>query len=162
MNDRGDNTLIRKSSKVLFMPNREVRRVPLDWEHPKDGAGNYIPLFARDYYTPEEISYLLAQGRIREEIQISLIADFGKVPDEKMGICVYETTTEGTPLSPVFPDTEPGRIALVRYCAVNVPAFAYYYVHARTWTQVLFGKDLMLFDLVEGDFDRAAESGKES
>lgn len=28
---------------------REVRRVPADWEHPKDEQGNCIPMYARSY-----------------------------------------------------------------------------------------------------------------
>lgn len=28
---------------------REIRRVPMDWEHPKDERGYFIPLFDRDY-----------------------------------------------------------------------------------------------------------------
>ena len=28
--------------------SREVRRVPMDWRHPKRGNGHYIPMFEKD------------------------------------------------------------------------------------------------------------------
>jgi hypothetical protein len=117
--------------------------------------GESIPLLPRNYYTDREIRDLLAQGHTKDEVESWMMPDFTNIPKSKMGICLYETTTEGTPKSPVYPDTESGRIALVRYCAVKVPAFGFYYVHAQTRAQVLFGEDLMVFNPEEGDFEPA-------
>jgi len=30
--------------------------------------------------------------------------DFSAVPADRLGLCVYETTTKGTPMTPVFVD----------------------------------------------------------
>jgi hypothetical protein len=57
---------------------REIRKVPLTgWQHPKDAWGNYFPL------NPKEMPE---------------IPDW----DDNYGFCIYETVSEGTPVSPVF------------------------------------------------------------
>ena len=65
--------------------------------------------------------------------------DFSAVPADRLGLCVYETTTEGTPMTPVFVDTPEGRWALVHYCATNVSTFADHRTSAQAWAEVLFG-----------------------
>lgn len=52
---------------------REIREVPENWQHPTNGLGAYEPMFAHSW-TKEEATCFQ----------------------------VYETVTEGTPLSPVF------------------------------------------------------------
>ena len=32
--------------------------------------------------------------------------DFSDVPEDQMGVCMYETTSEGCPISPVFKDPD--------------------------------------------------------
>lgn len=54
--------------------SREVRMVPPDWKHPKGGDGNYEPL-------------------LEEEMP-----DWSK--DERTHYQMYESTSEGTPMSP--------------------------------------------------------------
>lgn len=101
--------------------NREIRRVPLDWKHPQNEDGSYIPL--TEYTRFEDIWY---SGRTEEEAQRKyeegkqhMMPDFSEVPEEKMGICAYESFTEGTPISPVFPSAPEGRFALAKYCSEN-------------------------------------------
>jgi hypothetical protein len=55
---------------------REVRRVPSGWEHPKDASGTYTPLDCPPWTAEDATHFQL-----------------------------YETVTEGTPLSPVFATT---------------------------------------------------------
>lgn len=71
---------------------REVRKVPSDWQHPKDSAGRYTPLYDQpfcnadadpdddppdpDYYRPDWPE------------------------SERTHFQIYETVSEGTPLSP--------------------------------------------------------------
>src|SRR3954471_15330108 len=54
--------------------SREIRKVPKNWEHPKDEQGKYKPMFDEQDWTEEE------------------------------AVCfqIYETVSEGTPVSPMF------------------------------------------------------------
>ncbi|WP_454629580.1 hypothetical protein [Bradyrhizobium cenepequi] len=64
---------------------RQVRRVPSDWKHPRDGVGRYIPLeeSAPDEPSPDPVSHMPAwPTEARTHWQL------------------YEVTTEGTPVSP--------------------------------------------------------------
>jgi hypothetical protein len=72
----------------------------LEWEHPKDESGHFIPLSSRD---TARFAELTQDGWSPEEILTEFMPDFSTVPKKQMGLAVYETTTEGTPLSPVFP-----------------------------------------------------------
>lgn len=78
---------------------REVRRVPADWKHPIKENGGYIPLHHRsilefqDDSDPEE-------DKIQES---ELMPDFGESATHWQ---MYEDTTEGTPISPVFDNPE--------------------------------------------------------
>src|SRR5215213_3463065 len=131
-----------KTSKTPYMlVNREIRTVPLDWQHPTDTSGQPIPLLSLEQAdTPEELQELLAEGQSLEEITSRYMPDFSMVPDGQPGICVYETTTEGTPLTPVFPNTPEGRWALVHYCATRVSVFADRRANAEAWAELLFGR----------------------
>lgn len=46
---------------------REVRRVPANWEHPKDERGNFIPLFSSFTYNEAEIREGLRDGWLKNE-----------------------------------------------------------------------------------------------
>ena len=59
---------------------REARKVTADWQHPRDAEGKFIPMF-------EPQMGDLMKG-VRNHLQM------------------YETTTEGTPMSPVFAQAE--------------------------------------------------------
>lgn len=59
---------------------REVRKVSKDWKHPIDKNGAFIPMFEEDM--PHRNS------------------------KEKNHLMMYETTTEGTPISPAFDNPE--------------------------------------------------------
>jgi hypothetical protein len=97
---------------------REIRRVPLDWEHPRDSQGRYIPLYDETYKARCQrfiirFQSLVNGGEITETIVDELenmnylIADREMCrPDWKedveLGYCLYENVSEGTPVSPVF------------------------------------------------------------
>lgn len=90
---------------------REIRRVPAYWEHPRDTDGKYIPL--RDNYDE-------ALAEFEHDIQArglrGAIEDWGGGPREDdythygCQPCnwyqLYETVSEGTPLSPPFEKPE--------------------------------------------------------
>jgi hypothetical protein len=104
---------------------REIRRVPLGWDHPKDHRGQYLPLYDKDYDTaagewltalgkwesgedPDRTEYEAESGERRYYWEWSdsppdRESYRQKWPDgAEMGLCVYETVSEGTPISPVF------------------------------------------------------------
>lgn len=106
---------------------REIRRVPLGWQHPKNERGHYQPMrdetfdeaFARweqarqdwvndkdgertrifdTYYDGKEVAFEKWHGRSPDP-------DYYRPawPDDAvLGFCMYETVSEGTPVSPVF------------------------------------------------------------
>ncbi len=57
-----------------------------------------------------------------------------------MEIAAYETTTEGTPNSPAFPDTQECRVATVNYCAENATTYSDFKAGAEGRAAILFGK----------------------
>lgn len=103
---------------------REIRRVPADWEHPRDVYGHYIPLYDADFDEVEQKwvddRALWLKGEHPDQVEnANLIgtrfAEWGgPSPDpesyrnrswaaeEATHYQMYETVSEGTPLSPVF------------------------------------------------------------
>ena len=104
---------------------REVRRVPQGWEHPRDERGHFRPLFDRDYETEARewldaaIAWDLGTHKdVIEEPARKLESPFywewaGAPPDpesyrpkwtdeQRTHFQVYETVSEGTPLTPAF------------------------------------------------------------
>jgi hypothetical protein len=83
------------------MGHRIVKRVPLDFDHP---VGEAWP------------GYLAPEGLTDDEID----AWQGTDPPEGEGWQLWETTSEGSPVSPVFPSAE----ELADWCADNATWFA--------------------------------------
>jgi len=105
-----------RHAEISFIANREVRTVAKGWRHPKDAEGRYTPLL------PEQMP------------------DVTDGP-ERAWIVAYETTTEGTPISPAFPNTAEGRVALTAYCARNSKTWGLHTADEEAWAVVLFGQD---------------------
>ena len=108
------------------MGHREVRPVPLDWEHPtegttSDGKPRYRPLFSR-----ADLRFRLewnADNSDSEDAQEPVdLADYmPPIPEgTPLGYQLYETTTEGTPASPVFATLE----ELAAWCEDGATVFA--------------------------------------
>ena len=99
---------------------REIRRVPANWEHPKDDDGKYKPLLDEDFETKarEWLDNCIAwdNGTHEDAVEHKNDCPFfwqwgGDPPDENY--CrprfesaewyqVYETVSEGTPVTPPF------------------------------------------------------------
>lgn len=129
---------------AVILPPREVRRVPLDWQHPRDAQGKSIALDDHRHFTEETIAEYLEHDPdlTRVELEAGYMPDFTAVPREQMGIAAYEKTTEGTPVSSVYPDTPLGRYALLSYCARYVSVFGDSYNHSvDDWCELLFGRE---------------------
>jgi len=99
---------------IRIVPGREVRVIPAGWQHPVDSARRLIPLF------PSQMPPV--DGLALTEI------------------VAYETTSEGTPISPAFPNTQTGRLDLVRYCAAHCTTFGSFRAEAEAWAAILFGE----------------------
>lgn len=90
---------------------REVRKVPADWQHPKEGD-RYTPL--SDGYTKARDDFMakVAADGLQEALDYWGIApnqdDY--MPDWPEAECthfmMYEDTSEGTPISPAFATPE--------------------------------------------------------
>ena len=100
--------------ETSFAINREVRPVPLGWNHPRRD-GRFVPLL------PEQMPSL--DDELPRDI----------------GIAAYETTSEGTPISPFFLDDEEGRLMLVNWCAENSTVYGDHKADPETWAAILFG-----------------------
>ena len=138
---------------------RELRKVPANWEHPKKDDGKYQPMFNR-YYGDElnEWFYghqqwensthkdLVEQPELKEKYPFYAMYH-GNPPDveyyqtrkfkpeELTHIQLYESTTEGTPLSPVFKADE--LEALCAWAAENATTFATCKTTKEEWFRML-------------------------
>ena len=99
---------------------REVRRVPANWEHPKDEKGHYIPHHEHFPYDQEEIEEGLRDGWLSNEPPNYGCKVMPQWSDaERTHFQMYEIITEGTPISPVMESPE----ALSRWLADNETTF---------------------------------------
>ena len=94
---------------------REVRRVPADWQHPKnERTGHYEPLHDGGRYKrdADEFMATATSHGLQQAVE-----DFGGAPntDDYMPVwsedqcthyMMYEDTSEGTPISPAFATPE--------------------------------------------------------
>lgn len=113
---------------------RQVRRVPKDWQHPKNELGHYIPLhdgFNKDLREWDEGAAKWAEGLMRDydsafdgsgwepkgDCNYSYEEWAGKRPvqseympdwpaEQRTHLMMYEDTSEGTPISPAFETPE--------------------------------------------------------
>jgi hypothetical protein len=119
------------------MGQRELRRVPKDWAHPRMANGHYLPLFNEPYERAIE-KWIAARDNfakgldedgmpLSEEAKGCTFEDWHgsepqpdeyrpNWPEETMThFQMYETCSEGTPISPVLESPE----AVARWCADN-------------------------------------------
>lgn len=93
---------------------REVRRVPKDWQHPKDGRGRFVPLHEGRKYASRVASW--EQSVAKRGLQGAIDYEGGPPdrddympswsPEESTHLMMYENTSEGTPISPAFETPE--------------------------------------------------------
>ena len=112
---------------------REIRRVPADWDHPKDSAGRYRPLYDKAYSVAcAEWKAEFASWEAGTHPDLPLDSgprEFwdwdGGPPDrdsyrdrewtaeEATHFQLYETVSEGTPMTPPMPSRDALRAHLV-------------------------------------------------
>jgi len=104
--------------------SREMRRVPKDWKHPKNENGRFEPLlngwpgYTIDEWQRDVAEYGEDDVGPRPSSETHMLLD---VPsDQRTHFQMYQTTSEGTPISPVMETPE----EVARWCADNkVSAF---------------------------------------
>jgi hypothetical protein len=115
--------------------SRAVRLVPGSWEHPRDAEGKYIPLLSSFPYNEEEIQEGLADGSLSGDgphYGRNLMPEWSE--EERTHLQMYETTTEGTPISPVMETAE----GLARWLADNkVSAWAGQPASYSSWLEMI-------------------------
>ena len=91
--------------------SREIRKVPATWVHPKEINGKFKPLF--EGYKDDSIDFLemVNSKGLQEAVDYMGCPDSDNyMPDweesEKTHLMMYETTSEGTPISPPFKTPE--------------------------------------------------------
>lgn len=99
---------------------REVRRVPKDWVHPKKGnSDRYQPMYDKDFESAcIEWDEGYQKWKLEQEMEDCTYWEWeGNPPDreyyrpkwtdeERTHLMMYETTSEGTPISPAFETPE--------------------------------------------------------
>lgn len=116
-----------KDAQIAFVGGREVRIFPKGWQHPRNDHGQHTPLLPADY--------VFDDGQDR----VSVMPDARNLPPPETEIAAYEAVSEGTPISPSFPNTPEGRLALVNYCAEHETTFGDHRADAEAWAAILFG-----------------------
>ena len=108
---------------------REIRRVPPDWEHPRSSQGGYIPLYDKDFDTaakkweaeydlwrkgehPDQADYYFWEYDSPPDAESCRERSW--TPEEATAYQIYETVSEGTPVSPVFPTKDDMRLWLLK------------------------------------------------
>jgi len=108
------------------MGHREVRPVPLEWQHPiegepySNGSPRYRPLFSRAdlHYKTEFYADNPEYAGDWEYDPADFMPEMAE--GTPYGFQLYETTTEGTPVSPVFPSLQ----ELAAWCEDGATVFA--------------------------------------
>lgn len=138
---------------------RELRKVPANWEHPKKDDGHYQPMNDR-YYLDELNEWLVGHELwlngthpdLRKDPSLKLKYPFFAMyhggppnvdyyqtikysPEELTHIQLYETTTEGTPKSPIFKADELDK--LCEYAAEHCTTFATAKATKEQWMKML-------------------------
>lgn len=138
---------------------RELRKVPANWEHPKMENGKLQPMF-KTYYQDALNEWIeeneqwnngthsdLVRGVTTKEEYPFYAMWNGNPPDvnyyqtrkyteeELTHIQLYETTSEGTPCSPVFKADELDK--LCEWAAENATTFAHFKASKEEWFRML-------------------------
>jgi len=124
-----------------FVSNKEVRVIPKGWKHLRDERGRHRPLLSAEQWpsTAEEQRQWMIENEADEPPNPEhFMPSVRGLPAEATEIVAYETTSEGTPISPAFPNTPQGRLDLVNYCAEHCTTFAQHTAGAEAWAAILF------------------------
>lgn len=127
---------------LMFVSNKEVRIIPKGWNHPRDEGGRHRPLLHADQWpsTPEEQRrWMIENETDQPPMPEHFMPSVRGLSVEETEIVAYSTTSEGTPISPGFPNTPEGRLDLVNHCAEHCTTFAQHMAGPEAWAEILFG-----------------------
>jgi hypothetical protein len=161
-------------SPAIMMLSRELRRVPLDYKHPIEN-GRPTPLFLEFY--EDALEQWVAQWRewqagTHPDLQEGglhgpdkpkpLYAAWDGDPpscerylqerwpeDVEMGVQMWETVSEGTPISAVYPDTTEGRRAMAEELVETSGNTILAHFTAGDWLEVM-GQQVVGTDIPSG------------
>ena len=115
---------------------RELRRVPANWEHPRDENGSYIPMNKHFPYSKEEIAEGICDGWLENsppDYGCAIMPQWWSEAD-RTHYQMYESTSEGTPISPVMESAE----SLASWLAENnVAVFANIKTNYEEWLAII-------------------------
>ena len=138
---------------------REIRKVPANWVHPRKEDGSYQPMFNEHYedalkdwldshngWVNGTHPDLIKNPEIKDEYpfyamwggnppDVEYYQTKRYTPEELTHIQLYETTSEGTPESPVFRADQ--LEDLCEYAAKNVTTFASNKATKEEWMRML-------------------------
>lgn len=156
--------------RAVMMLSRNVRRVPMDYDPPRDPRGGYHPTYDQFYADAlreweEEKARWDAGERpdfcSPENRDLSYEEWDGPAPDPEfyypgsawpedaeMAIRMYEDVTEGTPISRPYPDTPAGRRAMANELATRDSGLTSNFTVAD-WLEVIDGQ-IMGTDITTG------------
>ena len=138
---------------------RELRKVPANWEHPKKSDDRYQPMHDTFYgdvikewiddnekWNNGTHKDLLDDPKLKEEYpfyamyhgnppDVEYYQTKKYLPEELTHIQLYETTSEGTPKSPVYRADQLDE--LCEYASKNVSTFANFMTTKEEWMRML-------------------------
>jgi hypothetical protein len=138
---------------------RELRKVPANWQHPKKDNGEYYPMF--DEYYGDALEEWIKENEQWEDGTHSDLIDKPELkeiypfyamwggnppdveyyqtkkylPEELTHIQLYQNTSEGTPISPIFKSDELEK--LCEWAAENCTTFANLKATKEEWFKML-------------------------
>lgn len=148
---------------------RELRKVPHNWEHPKQFNGSYKPLLGYSYskhlsdWEEEKIQWengfkkswdetnkWIPKSKSDEDYSYEEWAGEKPIKEDYMPewvgeathIQLYENTTEGTPISPVYALGEIDK--LCQYASEKCTTFANFKATKEEWFEMLNGKSFIV------------------
>ena len=144
---------------------RELRKVPANWEHPKNDNGKYKPMYDEFYgdafaewlknhneWINGTHSDLIERPELKDKYPFYAMWS-GNAPDveyyqtkkyseeELTHIQLYQTTSEGSPISPVFKADELEK--LCEWASENATTFANFKTTKEQWMKML-GENLVI------------------
>ena len=122
--------MMTSETQFVISGSREVREIPKGWRHPTDDRRRHIPLLPFGYRFDEDQTAVPTMPPALGDTEIA----------------VYETTTEGTPITPAFPNTAAGRLAMVEYCVQHCTTFGEHRSGIEGWAALLFGDAAVALD----------------
>jgi len=136
---------------------RELRRVPANWKHPQDSYGKYIPMYNESYAAAlaewlKNNDLWSKREHPEQDSDYKYYAEYGgdapcvssylPYDPKDAELCThfqgYETTTEGTPITPVFSTID----ECAEFAAEHATTFAEFKADKAKWMAIFGAGDI--------------------